>query len=128
MNINIRNQSLKAEEIGLQQLNSLISSVGLTSITDSDELLNCEMQIKVAIKAAKDGYDARNEVKAFKALERGYSSTPYQQPPSPPAQEQSSAQQYYEQSNSAGPDFSKPEPSPLYTEQAPSGDVPPWRR
>lgn len=74
-NLNIRNQSAKAEEIGLQMLNALISSIGLSSISDTDELLNHETQIKVSVRPAQGNYEASNDIKGFKAIESGMMST-----------------------------------------------------
>jgi len=38
-NLNIRNPSAKAEEIGLQQLGELMGAVGLSRLTDTDQLV-----------------------------------------------------------------------------------------
>ena len=70
-NISIRNKSAKAQEIGLSNLNALMSSIGLTSISDSDQLVGGSCQIKVKIQAAKDGYEASNDVSGWKAIEGG---------------------------------------------------------
>ena len=66
-NINIMNPNPKAEEIGLSQLNSLLSSIGLAQISDTDQLINGEAMIKLSIKRS-DEYGDRNEVKGYKAL------------------------------------------------------------
>jgi hypothetical protein len=67
-NINIRNASAKAEEIGRQQLGDLMRAIGLTKVTDTDQLLGGNVQIKLAIRPASDKYEAQNEVKGFRAL------------------------------------------------------------
>jgi len=74
-NINIRNKSAKAQEIGLSNLNGLMRSIGLTSISDSDQLVGGSCQIKVKIQAAKDGYEASNDVSGWKAIEGGVPKT-----------------------------------------------------
>ena len=70
-NINIRNASSKAEEIGRQQLGDIMRAIGLTKVTDSDQLIGGNLQIKVSIRPASGQYGESNEVKAFKALSGG---------------------------------------------------------
>lgn len=67
-NINIRNQSVKAEEIGRQQLGELMRAIGLARITDTDQLIGGSLQIKLDVRAATEQYAAQNEVKGFKAI------------------------------------------------------------
>jgi len=77
-NINTNNKSDKAQEIGRQQLNSIMRSVGLSRLRDTDELLNKPMQIKVAIRRSEE-YGDQNEVKAYKAIEGAGGGMPQQQ-------------------------------------------------
>lgn len=75
-NINILNPNQQAEQIGIQQLGSLARAIGLEVISDSDQLLNSEVQIKLAVKKDTTGqYPDQNEVKGFKAVE-GFAVTP----------------------------------------------------
>jgi hypothetical protein len=67
-NINIRNQSVKAEEIGRQQLGELMRAIGLARVTDTDQLIGGSLQIKLDVRAATEQYAAQNEVKGFKAI------------------------------------------------------------
>ena len=74
-NLNIRNKSSAAEQIGRAQLGSVCVAGGLTgSLTDTDQLIGIQMSIKLAIKEARTDqatgktYDASNEVKAYKPL------------------------------------------------------------
>jgi hypothetical protein len=67
-NLNIKNASAKAEEIGRQQLGELMRSIGLSRVTDTDQLLGGMLQIKLDIRPATDRYEAQNEVKGFKAI------------------------------------------------------------
>jgi hypothetical protein len=67
-NINIRNASAKAEEIGRQQLGELMRAIGLARITDTDQLIGGSLQIKLDVRAATEQYAAQNEVKGFKAI------------------------------------------------------------
>ncbi len=66
-NINIRNKSPKAEEIGRQQLGEIMRAIGLASLQDTDQLIGGQVQIKVDIEK-KEGYEARNQVKGYKAV------------------------------------------------------------
>lgn len=64
-NINIRNANPKAEEIGRQQLGSLARAIGLAKVSDTAQLENQLVSIKVAVKNDPT-YGPRNEVKGFK--------------------------------------------------------------
>lgn len=65
--VNVRNQSERAEAIGRQQLGEIMRAVGLAKIQDTDELVGGPICIRVKIKPAENGYDARNEVSGFKS-------------------------------------------------------------
>lgn len=68
-NLNIKNASVKAEEIGRQQLGELMRSIGLAKVTDTDQLIGGQLQIKVAIRTDPTGqYAPQNEVKGYKAI------------------------------------------------------------
>jgi hypothetical protein len=67
--VNIRNQSQKAEEIGRQQLGEIMRAIGLSKVQDSDELIGGNLAVKVKTKPAENGYEARNEVSGFKAID-----------------------------------------------------------
>lgn len=66
-NLNIRNKSARAEEIGRQQLGEIMRAIGITEIKDTDQLIGGSLKIKVDIEK-KEGYEARNQVKGFRAL------------------------------------------------------------
>ena len=70
-NLNIKNSSSKAEEIGRQQLGELMRAIGLAKVTDTDQLIGGNLQIKLAIRDAANGYDASNEVRGYKSIEGG---------------------------------------------------------
>lgn len=80
-NINTNNKSADAQEIGRSQLNAIMGAIGVPRLKDTDQLLNQPLQIKVTIKAASGGYDANNEVKAFKAVDGAGSGMPQSQAP-----------------------------------------------
>ena len=81
--INIKNANPKAEEIGRQQLGNLMRAIGLTRVTDTDQLINGELQVKLSIKRDEE-YGDKNEVKSFKAVSGGV--LPQTSAPSTPQQ------------------------------------------
>lgn len=67
-NVNIKNPNSQAENIGRQQLGEIMRAIGLTRVTDTDQLIGGSLHIKVSIKEADGQYEASNEVKGFKAI------------------------------------------------------------
>jgi hypothetical protein len=73
-NLNIKNQSQKAEEIGRQQLGEIMRAIGLSKLQDTDQLIGGAVNIKLAIRPARTdertgkSYDAANEVKGYRAI------------------------------------------------------------
>lgn len=65
-NLNIKNKSAKAEEIGRAQLGDIMRALGLRQVSDTDQLVGGTLQIKLDVKTDEQ-YGTRNEVKAFKA-------------------------------------------------------------
>ena len=70
-NLNIKNASIKAEEIGRQQLGELMRAIGLAKVADTDQLVGGNLCIKLDIRAATEQYAAQNEVKGFRAITGG---------------------------------------------------------
>lgn len=67
-NINIRNSTIEAEKIGLQQLGDVVRSVGIIGkLIDTDQLVGGQLQIKVATRKSEK-YGEQNEVKGYKPL------------------------------------------------------------
>lgn len=66
-NLNTKNANPKAEEIGLQQLGSIMRAIGVSRVTNTDQLIGGSLSIKVTIK--NDDYGTGNEVKGYKAME-----------------------------------------------------------
>jgi hypothetical protein len=64
-NLNIKNASTKAEEIGRQQLGEIMRAIGLGKVSDTDQLIGGNLGIKLSLKT---GEYAGNEVKGFRAL------------------------------------------------------------
>jgi hypothetical protein len=67
-NINIKNKSTAAEEIGRQALGSIMRAIGLSRVDDTDQLIGGALQIKLSIRT-QEGYDPTNDVRGYKALE-----------------------------------------------------------
>jgi hypothetical protein len=63
---NIRNASPKAEEIGQQQLGELMTAINLPQLSDTDQLIGSNVQIKLAVER-NEQYGDKNQVKAYKA-------------------------------------------------------------
>ncbi len=70
--------SEKAEEIAAGQLGQIIAAIGLAGqdLDDTDALIGGNAEIRVIIKPAADGYDAKNEVKGVKSLEGSEAPAP----------------------------------------------------
>jgi hypothetical protein len=72
-NINIRNKSQKAEEIGLTYLGQLFRALGLAKLADTDQLIGGNLSIKLDVREARTDeatgktYEASNDVKGFKS-------------------------------------------------------------
>jgi hypothetical protein len=86
-NLNIKNANPKAEEIGRSQLAELMRSIGLARVTDSDQLIGGDLQIKLAVKKDEE-YGDKNEIKGFKAINGSQppmpASAPIQSAPAQP--------------------------------------------
>jgi hypothetical protein len=66
-NLNIKNPTPKAEEIGRQQLGDIMRSIGLKEVTDTDQLIGGRLEIKLAIRKDEQ-YGDGNEIKGFRSL------------------------------------------------------------
>lgn len=67
-NLNIKNPSQKAEEIGRQQLGTIMRAIGLPSLTDTDQLVGGNLSVKVSVRKSEE-YGDQNEIKSYKAIE-----------------------------------------------------------
>jgi hypothetical protein len=64
-NLNIKNPSTKAEEIGRTQLGKIMRAIGLAIVRDTDQLIGGNLQIMLVVKT---GEYAGNEIKDYRAL------------------------------------------------------------
>jgi len=69
-NLNIRNQSPKAEEIGRQQLGDICRAIGLARVGDTDQLIGNSLMIKLDVEKSEQ-YGDKNQVKGFKPIAGG---------------------------------------------------------
>ena len=83
-NINVRNASQKAEEIGRQQLGELMRALNIPRLTDTDQLIGGMLSIKLAVRAATEQYEAQNEVRGFRAGNGMAGDVPTFAPSKPP--------------------------------------------
>ena len=74
-NLNIKNASTKAEEIGRQSLGEIMRAIGLAKVTDTDQLIGGNLGIKLDVKRSEE-YGDSNEVKGFKTIGIGSSVMP----------------------------------------------------
>ena len=81
-NLNIKNPSPKAEEIGRQHLGEIMRATGLARIDNTDQLIGKSLSIKLEVKLSEE-YGDGNEVKGFKAVAGGSMPTPSASAPAP---------------------------------------------
>jgi len=74
--VNIKNPNPKAEEIGRQQLGEIMRAIGLSKVSDTDQLIGGSLSIKLKITPASGDYEASNNVSSFKALAGGIPAMP----------------------------------------------------
>ncbi len=107
-NLNISNPNPKAEAIGHQQLGDLMRAIGVAQVTDTDQLIGGNCEIKLSISKS-DQYGDSNDVKAWKAMAGG------QMPQAQPMQAQQPMQAAQPQ---------QPQQPPAVA----PGATPPWAR
>jgi len=67
-NLNVRNSNPVAQEIAYADLSAIAHATGVIQVADSQQLHGIPIKIKVKLKPAKDGYDANNEISAYKNI------------------------------------------------------------
>ena len=65
---NIRNANPVAQEIAFKQLSALAHAVGVLDVRDSQQLHGIPLKVRVKIKPPKDGYDAQNDITAYRNI------------------------------------------------------------
>jgi hypothetical protein len=91
--LNTQHTNPKAEQIAQQQLRELCDSIGVVRFTDTTELHNKPVQIRVKVRTDESGqYEPQNEVAGFKAAPGGFTATiPMPGGTLPPTQRQAPA-------------------------------------
>lgn len=67
--LNVSNPNPKAEEVGRQQLGSLISAIGLDKLSDTDQLIGGQLIIKLTVEESEK-YGAQNRVQGFRSANK----------------------------------------------------------
>jgi hypothetical protein len=65
-NINFKNPSSTAEEIGRGQLKSVLQALKIQTLKDTDQLIGGRLNVTLAVKPASGEYSASNEVKSYR--------------------------------------------------------------
>lgn len=68
-NLNLDNPNPTAVEIAQRELSAICRAIGVMAPNDSSELHDRPMLVKWAVKPGKDGYEPRNEPKAYKPVD-----------------------------------------------------------
>jgi hypothetical protein len=79
-NLNVRHSNPEAERISQQQLRELCDAIGIARITDTQQLHNRPVEIRIKVREDKTGrYEPQNEVAGFRAARAGAApaSTPF---------------------------------------------------
>lgn len=84
--INIQNRNADAEHIGRKELRSIMTALGLTQLTDTDQLINRQMLVKVKVIKSKnpeygDANGNENTVSGYKAITGSVAPAPAFTPP-----------------------------------------------
>src|SRR5699024_318750 len=70
-NLNIRNQSEKAEQVGSPQVRDAVRAIGVPSLNDTAVLVGGNLTVKVKVKDDQEYGDAngkKNEIAAYKSM------------------------------------------------------------
>ena len=67
-NLNLRNPNQMAVEIAYKQLSSICHATGVLQVSDSTQLHNRPLQMKLKVKPAQGDYEASNEISGFAKL------------------------------------------------------------
>lgn len=122
---NIRNANPKAEEIALSQLQALAHACGIAKLTDDQQLLNKECEIKVVIKPDPER-GPQNEIRGYKPSGNAFAPGGAQPAPFNPSPH--SAQPSWQPQSGGGAQSAQAAPAHGFRDTAPSAASPPWAR
>jgi len=83
--LNLDNPNPAAVEIAYKTLSSICHATGVIQVTDSSQLHSIPLEAKVSVKEAKDGYEATNEIKGYRAAQQAAIPQQHASQVSPPA-------------------------------------------
>lgn len=66
-NLNLDNPNKTAVEIAQRDLSAICHAVGVLQASDSQQLHDRPMMIKIGIQPARNGYEASNQIKGYEA-------------------------------------------------------------
>lgn len=69
--LNLQNQNPKAVEIAEQTLAKICNAVGKMQVSESSDLYNIPLSIKIGTTPAQNGYEASNKIKNYASLKDG---------------------------------------------------------
>lgn len=75
-NLNLWNKNAQAAEIARGQLSSICQALGLPGVDNPWELHGKPLQARIGVQPPKNGYDASNRVKGYRAAEQAAASVP----------------------------------------------------
>lgn len=67
--LNLENPNTTAVEIAQRTLSAVCRAVGVMTPSDSSELHDKPLRIKVSVKPASGGYDPTNEIKGYESID-----------------------------------------------------------
>ena len=76
--LNLNNPNQTAVEIAQRQLSAICRAVGIMTPSDSADLHDKPLKVKVSIRPAGNGYEASNEIKAYESAEGAGAPAPAQ--------------------------------------------------
>ena len=81
--ITISNHNPKAEEVGRQQLASLLRCIGMDKLSDTDQLIGASLVIKLDVETSEQ-YGEQNRVRGFRVANKPVASQSAPSTNSPP--------------------------------------------
>jgi hypothetical protein len=75
-NLSLEHQNEKTRVIAKSSLNAIMVAVGIPKLTDSSQLHNKPMLIKIKAVPAKDGYEPSNRITKHSSINAGVASVP----------------------------------------------------
>tara|TARA_R100001443_G_scaffold57898_2_gene68539 strand:- start:505 stop:1011 length:507 start_codon:yes stop_codon:yes gene_type:complete len=74
--LNLWNKSDDAVRISKQNLNDICLSLGLTNLTDTDQIIGKRLLVDLTTKPAQGNYAAKNEIRGYKSISEEKSAQP----------------------------------------------------